>query len=74
MQLKQLGIYNSLFEANLIRGKLETYGIDAIVQADTAAGATPGLEVFEGVRVFVKEDDLPEAYEVLERMLPSGSD
>ena len=58
-------------EAALVKARLEVNGIDAVVQGDTAAGAVPFLEATEGVRVLVRPDDLAEALEVLERMLPA---
>jgi hypothetical protein len=58
-------------EAELVRAKLEVYGIEAVVQADSVSGAVPFLEVTEGVRVFVRPPDLAEAFEILERMLPA---
>jgi hypothetical protein len=50
---------------------LEVNGIDAVVQGDSVSGAVPFLEVTQGVRVLVRPDDLAEALEVLERMLPA---
>lgn len=72
MELRQIGIYFSTSEANLVKARLESSGIDAIVQADSASGAVPQLEAYSGVKVFVRESDLGDALEVLERMLPSG--
>ena len=74
MTLSRLGTYNSLTEANLIKAKLEAFGIEAIVAADTAASTIPTFEQTEGVKVLVREVDLADAYEVLERMLPAGED
>ena len=47
-------------------------GFEALVEADDAGSMVPNLDLVRGVKVFVKEVDLAEAYEVLERMLPSG--
>ena len=74
MELKRLGTYSSSIEANLVRAKLEAYGIDAMIQADSASGAVPQLEAYSGVKVLVRADDLAGALEVLERQLPSGND
>jgi hypothetical protein len=71
MELARVGTYPSLTEAELVKARLEVNGIDAVVQADSASGAVPFLEVLEGVRVFVRQSDLPEALEILERMLPA---
>lgn len=70
MDLARVGTYPSVMEADLVKARLTANGIDAVVQSDTASGAVPFLEVTEGVRVFVRPDDLGEALEVLERMLP----
>lgn len=74
MELSRIGIYQSTAEANLVKARLEFNGIQAIVQSDSASGAVPQLEAYSGVLVFVREDDLAEAMEVLERMLPRQSD
>ena len=74
MDLKQLGTYANVTEANLIKAKLEVYGIEAMVQADLMTDSIPTLEWVHGVSVLVKESDLAEAYEVLERMLPPGEE
>lgn len=74
MPLSQIGIYSSTAEANLVKARLEFNGIKAIIQADSASGAVPQLEAYSGVRVFVKEDEMADALEVLERMLPSQTD
>lgn len=72
MALTALGTYRSQTEAAVIGAKLKTYGIDSIVDANLSASGLPNLELSQGVRVLVREEDLAEAYEVLERMLPSG--
>lgn len=72
MDLDEIGIYNTTTEALLVKARLEAFGIDAVVQADTAAGTIPTLASGRGVRVFVREADRAEALEVLERMLPAG--
>ncbi len=74
MELSRIGIYQSTAEANLVKARLEFNGIQAMIQSDSASGAVPQLEAYSGVKVFVREDDLAEALEVLERMLPRSSD
>lgn len=74
MTLSQIGIYSSTSEANLVKARLEFNGIDAMIQADSASGFVPQLEAYSGVRVFVRESDMAEALEVLERMLPRESE
>ncbi|MEA1903328.1 MAG: DUF2007 domain-containing protein [Actinomycetota bacterium] len=74
MKLSRLGTYGSLTEANLVKAKLETFGIEAIVESDVMTSSIPTFDQMHGVKVLVKESDLAEAYEVLERMLPAGDD
>ena len=72
MGLTVLGTYASVTEANLIRAKLDAYGIESVVERDVASGSIPTIEAVEGVKVLVRESDLAEAMDVLERMLPPG--
>jgi cell division protein FtsN len=72
MDLVQLGSYNSKTEAELVKARLASAGIDAIVQADDLGSTTPMLGGFRGVLVLVREVDRVDALEVLERMLPRG--
>lgn len=72
MGLSRLGTYNTVTEANLVKAKLGAFGIDAVVEADDAGSMVPNLDLVRGVKVFVREDDLADAYEVLERALPAG--
>lgn len=74
MALARLATFPTLTEANLVKAKLETYGIESVVEADVGSSTLPVLERVEGVRVLVRQSDLAEAYEVLERMLPAPSD
>ena len=73
MALRLLATFATLTEANLVKAKLETYGIDSAVQADVGSSTLPTLERTEGVKVLVREADVAEAYEVLERMLPPSA-
>jgi hypothetical protein len=74
MKLSRLGTYSTLTEATLVKAKLETFGIDAIVEADVASSSLPAFDRIEGVKVLVRESDLGAAYEALGRMLPSAED
>lgn len=71
-ELVVLGTYNTLTEANLVKARLETEDIDAIVRSDDAGSTTPTLITVRGVQVLVREEDRAIAMDVLERMLPSG--
>ena len=72
MDLTVIGTYSTVTEANLVRAKLETFGVDAVVERDVASGSIPTIEALQGVKVLVREADLAEAFEILERMLPAG--
>lgn len=74
MKLSLLGTYSTLTEASLVKAKLETFGIDAIVEEDVASSSIPTFSQIEGIKVLVRESDLSIAYEALGRMLPSGED
>lgn len=70
MDLVRLGTYTTLTEANLVKARLQSEGIDAIVQSDDAGSMTPNLITGRGVNVLVRETDRALAMESLERMLP----
>jgi type III secretory pathway lipoprotein EscJ len=72
MDLVALGTFSTLTEANLVKARLESDGIDSVVQADDVGSTTPTLITVRGVRVLVREQDLARAMEALERMLPAG--
>ena len=74
MDLVVLGTYNSLTEANLVKARLESEGIEAIVQSDDVGSMTPTLNTVRGVQVLVRSSDRAEAMESLERMLGSGDE
>jgi hypothetical protein len=74
MELVSLGTYSSLTEANLIKARLESEGIPAIVQADDVGSMTPTLITVRGVQVLVRSADRPGAMETLERMLGGAAD
>lgn len=74
MELRQIGIYSSSTEANLVKARLGANGIEAMVQADSGSGAVPQLEAYSGVKVLVRSEDVEVALEVLERLLPASTD
>lgn len=69
-----LGTYNSLTEANLVKARLESESIEAIVQSDDVGSMTPTLNTVRGVQVLVRAEDRAVAMESLERMLGSGDE
>jgi cell division protein FtsN len=59
--------FGSQSEADLAKSMLESAGIDAMVQADTAGGMRPHIAWSGlGFRVLVREEDVAEARGVLE--------
>jgi hypothetical protein len=59
-----VAVVTSQFEADLILGLLESYGLEAAVAADDAGGQEPQLQL-QGVRVLVAASDEAEARRIL---------
>lgn len=74
MDLVVLGTYNTLTEANLVKARLDSEGIESIVQSDDVGSMTPTLNTVRGVQVLVRSEDRANAMESLERMLGSGDE
>lgn len=74
MELIRLATYTSITEANLVKARLESDGIDSVVQSDDLGSTTPSVGMLRGVKVLVREQDRARAMETLERMLTSGDD
>ena len=72
MELVELAVYNSRTEADLVKARLNSEGIDAVVQSDDLGSTTPTLGMVRGIRVLVREDDRAMAMELLGKMLTSG--
>lgn len=73
MDLVKLGTFSTLTEANLVKARLESEGIDALVQSDDLGSMMESMITIRGVRVLVKEKDKAPAMELLGRMLPPSS-
>jgi len=54
------------FEAERAKGILEENGVEGFVQRDDAGGMEPPLQLTEGVKLIVLEEDLQRAKEILE--------
>ena len=64
--LVEVGEYDSIVEADLAKGKLEAYGIEAILVNKGLAQIYPGgTYAFGGIRLLVKARDAETASEVL---------
>ncbi len=70
-QLTTLEVFNSEFEAELARERLEVSGIEAYISKDDAGGARPDLQLARGVRLLVFENDVATAKKLLQTQ---GSD
>jgi Putative prokaryotic signal transducing protein len=73
VDLVKLGTFSTLTEANLVKARLESEGIDALVQSDDLGSMMESMITIRGVRVLVREEDRAAAMELLGRMLPPGS-
>ena len=60
-----LRTYTSEALASIVAARLESQGIEAIVQKDDAGGAYPALQMSTGVRLLLDPDALPEAERIL---------
>jgi hypothetical protein len=74
VDLVRLGTYSTLTEANLVKARLESEGIEALVQSDDLGSMMESMITVRGVRVLVREEDRAAAMECLERMLPGSTD
>jgi hypothetical protein len=62
-------------EAELVKGALESAGIDAMTQADAAGGMRPHLAwASGGFKVLVRDEDAADARDVLEARSEPGID
>ncbi|MFA6240957.1 MAG: DUF2007 domain-containing protein [Candidatus Hydrogenedentales bacterium] len=63
--LVTIGSYGDLMLAELVRGRLESEGIDTFLVDDMAALSEGGTVVTQGVRVRVAQDQAEEARRLL---------
>lgn len=71
MTLVPVATFVDVNEANVVRAKLATFGIEAVVEADAGSSSLPVLDQISGVRVLVRDHDFAEAMEALQKMLPA---
>lgn len=57
---------NSRMDAELIAGMLESKDIPTFVSCDDAAGLYPGMELYFGCKIFVHEENLLSALEIIQ--------
>jgi hypothetical protein len=63
--LKLLSTYQTEFEAELVRGKLEREGIEAMIESQDRANVLPSLDYAGGVHLYVEPEDLERAKEIV---------
>ena len=68
-----LVVFNSEIEAEVSRARLEASGIEAIVAKDDAGGMRPHLQLSQGVRLLVSQEDVDVAREILHTDIQEGS-
>ena len=63
--LKLLSTYQTEFEAELIRTKLEDQGIEAMIEAQDRSDALPSLDYSNGFHIYVEPADYERAQDIL---------
>ncbi len=63
--------FNSEVEAEMSRAQLEASGIEAFVSKDDAGGMRPHLQLSQGVRLLVSQEDVDVAREILKKEGPN---
>lgn len=58
-------VCDSRMQADLLKAYLEIEGIEVIIKADDAGGMLPTLSMLSGISLFVHEDDLKHAQEII---------
>ncbi|HZK76345.1 MAG TPA: DUF2007 domain-containing protein [Candidatus Kapabacteria bacterium] len=64
--LKLLSTYQTEFEAELVRGKLEREGIEAMIESQDRSNMIPSLDYAGGVHLYVEPEDLARAKSIIE--------
>jgi len=64
--LKLLSTYQTEFEAELVRGKLEREGIEAMIESQDRSNMIPSLDYAGGIHLYVEPEDLARAKSIIE--------
>jgi hypothetical protein len=64
--LKLLSTYASEFEAELVRTKLESEGIEAMLEAQDRSNVIPSVDYANGFHVYVEPEDYDRALSIVE--------
>ena len=62
---KLLNTYQTQFEAEFIRTKLEREGIEAFIEAQDRSNVIPSLDYSNGIHVYVEPEDLDRAMQII---------
>ena len=63
---KLLSTYQTEFEAELVRTKLEEQGIEAMVEAQDRSNVIPSVDFANGFHVYVEPADFARARQIIE--------
>ncbi len=63
--LSLLSTYQTQFEAEIVRTKLEREGIEAMIEAADLANMMPSLDYANGIHIYVEPEDLARAKEII---------
>jgi len=63
--MTRLEIYTSEIEAQIAKGRLENLGVPVVLEKDNCGGMRPHLDLQAGVKLFVPDDQLDKARDIL---------
>jgi hypothetical protein len=63
--MTRLETYTSEIEAEIAKGRLENLGVSVVLEKDNCGGMRPHLDLQAGVKLFVPDDQVDKAREIL---------
>lgn len=63
--MTRLETFTSEIEAGIAKGRLETLGVKVVLTKDNVGGMRPHLDLQVGVKLFVLDEDLDKARDIL---------
>jgi hypothetical protein len=63
--LELLSTYQTEFEAELVRNKLEREGIEAMIEAQDRSNVIPSIDFSNGFHLYVEPEDLARAQSII---------
>jgi hypothetical protein len=64
--LKLLSTYQTEFEVELVRTKLQTEGIEAMIEAQDRSNVIPSVDFANGFHLYVEPEDYDRARQIVE--------